>query len=234
MIGVLALPPVAAIAPGASAHSLKDLEAMLGNKEKFFQQLDNPAPDFILRSADDRTVRLGELRDNVVVLNFVYASCPDVCPLHAEKIAEVQRMVNSTPMREQVRFVTVTTDPVRDTPQVMREYGPAHGLDPINWAFLTAARDEPEDSTRRLAESYGHKFCKMADDYQLHGIVTHVIDREGRWRGNFHGLRFAPVNMVLFVNALANDKHKPSAESGRNLWERFKGLFREGGNDRHD
>uniref|UniRef100_UPI0013D81A57 SCO family protein n=2 Tax=Pseudomonadota TaxID=1224 RepID=UPI0013D81A57 len=76
-----------------------------------------------------------------VVLHFIYTSCPDVCPLHAEKIAEIQKMVNSTPMKDQVVFTSITTDPSKDTPDVLKAYGPAHGLDPVNWLFLTTTQD---------------------------------------------------------------------------------------------
>ena len=121
-------------------------------------------------------------------------------------------MVNATPMKGQVVFVTITTDPKRDTPEVLRAYGPAHGLDPVNWMFLTTSQDQPEDATRKLAEAFGHKFTLTDDGYQMHGIVTHVIDKEGHWRANFHGLNFAPVNLVTLVNALTNDLEHPHAE----------------------
>lgn len=209
----------------ASAHSLKDLETMLGDKEKFFQPIDKPAPEFVLRNADGNSVGLGDLRGKIIVLHFIYARCPDVCPLHADRIAEIQQMVNQTPMKAQVQFISITTDPVNDNAKVLREYGPAHGLDPVNWTFLTTAPDQPEDTTRRLAEAYGHKFSKTEDGYQVHGIVTHVIDREGRWRANFHGLKFEPVNLVLFVNALVNDVHRPDEHGQKSWWDWLRGLF---------
>lgn len=134
-------------------------------------------------------------------------------------------MVNQTPMRDPVEFVSITTDPAKDTPEVMRAYGPAHGLDAANWTFLTAAPGEPEVATRSLAEAFGHKFKVTEDGAQVHGVVTHVIDRSGRWRANFHGLRFDPANMVLFLNALTNDPATPHGESDPGLWERVKGLF---------
>src|SRR3546814_1184850 len=99
------------VAPAAFAHSLEDLESMLGDKEKFFQPVDKEAPDFTLRNAGGETVRLVDLRDKVVVMHFIYAGCPDVCPLHAEKIAEIQEMVNRTPMTAQVQFVSIPTHP---------------------------------------------------------------------------------------------------------------------------
>jgi protein SCO1/2 len=212
-------------APVALAHSVEEVESSIGNKEKYFQAIDKPAPDFTLRDADGRVIRLVDLKEKVLVLHFVYTHCPDVCPLHARRIADIQALVNQANMKDQVRFLTITTDPTRDTPDVMREYGEVHGLDPVNWLFLTTTSEQPEDATRRLAEAFGHKFVKEAEGYQMHGIVTHVTDRDGRWRGNFHGLEFDPLNMVIFVNALVNADVPHHAEDESGLWNWIKGLF---------
>jgi protein SCO1/2 len=209
MMWVAALALIAARVPGAQAHSLDEVDAMLGDKEKYFQVIDKPAPDFKLQSSDGRAGQLADLRGKVLVLHFIYTSCPDVCPLHTERLAQIQAMVNATPMKDRVRFVTITTDPSRDTPEVLRDYASARGLDTANWLFLTTVPDQREDATRKLAEAFGHKFSKTDDGLQMHGVVTHVIDKEGRWKANFHGLNFDPVNLVTFVNALTNDVGVP-------------------------
>lgn len=160
---VLALPP-----RPAGAHSMKEVEGRLHDREQFFQPFEaKPAPDFALHDAEGWPVGLADLRGKVVVLHFIYASCPDVCPLHADLIARIQEKVNLTPMREQVRFVTITTDPERDTPEVLRAYGEARGLDPVNWAFLTSGAERPEEG-RRLAEAYGLHFVPTPDGPQMH------------------------------------------------------------------
>ena len=227
--GLVAAALIVGVPSGAKAHSLEEVDAMLRSDEKYFQAIDKPAPDFTLRTADGRTVRLADLRGKVVVLHFIYTSCPDVCPLHAEKLAAVQAMVNATPMKDRVVFASVTTDPSRDTPDVLRNYGPAHGLDPANWLFLTTAEGQLENATRKLAEAFGHTFTKSEDGIQAHGIVTHVIDKEGRWRANFHGLDFAPVNLVTFVNALTNDverQHHEQNSGQEDSWlAKLKNLF---------
>jgi protein SCO1/2 len=215
---------LAASASTAAAHSLEDVQQDLREREQYFQPIDKEAPDLALQNAEGRTVRLADFRGKVVVLHFVYTSCPDVCPLHAARVAEVQEMVNRTPMRELVQFVTITTDPEHDTPEVMREYGPAHGLDPVNWMFLTGGPEQPEDTTRQLAERFGHKFTQTEDGHQIHGVVTHVIDREGRWQANVHGLEFEPTNLVLFVNALTH-QHAGEEGSSPTWWDRIVNLF---------
>ncbi len=206
-------------------HPGTKLDEVMGSKEKYFQKIDRPAPPFKLANPNGDMVELADLVDKVVVIHFIYTRCPDVCPLHAERIAEIQGLINQTPMKDQVRFITITTDPMNDKDQVLREFGSAHGLDPENWVFLTTAQAQAEDTTRKLAEAFGHKFIKSDDGYQTHGVVTHIIDRDGRWAANFHGLRFAPVNMVLYINGLINNTHLPKGPAKLDWWDKAKAMF---------
>ncbi|ACE91171.1 putative oxidoreductase protein [Rhizobium etli CIAT 652] len=222
----LAFGLIATLTTSVLAHSLDEVDQDLRNTEKYFQPADSPAPAFTLQDSGGRVVSLADLRGKVVVLNFIYTSCPDVCPLHTERIAQIQTMVNQTPMKAMVAFVTITTDPKRDTPQVLSDYGSAHGVDTVNWTLLTAGSEQPEDSTRRIAEAYGLKFVAEDDGMQMHGIVTHVIDQDGRLRARFHGLKFEPVNMVTFINALTNRSQKPHLHGEPSFWDSVEGLFK--------
>ncbi|WP_265516479.1 SCO family protein [Nitratireductor luteus] len=220
---------LAALTVATSAHAHHpgaDLDEVMGSKEKYFQAVDEPnAPAFELADADGNPVRLGDFADKIVVLNFIFASCTDVCPLHSEMISQVQEMVNDTPMKSMVQFISVTTDPSVDTPDVMKAYGSAHGLDPVNWVFLTIRQGQTEDATRKLAEEYNLRFEPLDEGQQMHGVVTHIIDRNGRFAAKFHGLRFDPVNMVQYINGLTNNIERPGDEPQKNLWDRLKEWF---------
>ncbi len=188
------------------AHSLDELEGKLKGRERYAQIVNRPAPEFRLRGLDGEAVSLADLRGKVVVLWFVYTRCPDVCPLHSEALASIQEQVNQTPMRELVQFITITTDPEHDTQEILQDYGPNHGLDPINWTVLTSGPEEPS-VTRKVAGKYGLKFTLGEDGYQMHGVVTHLIDKSGNLRARYHGLRFHPTNLIVHINALSNDYH---------------------------
>jgi len=220
LVGAASISPSGA----AIAHSLETLQQDLFDKEEYFQIKGEPAPEFVLENAAGDFLSLPDQRGKVVVLHFIYAGCPDVCPLHAEKIADIQEMVNVTPMKERVEFLTVTTDPARDGPDVLEGYGQAHGLDPVNWTFLSSGPSKPEDTTRKLAEQFGHSFIKTDDGYQTHSVVTHVIDQNGEWVANFHGLGFEPTNLVMFINGLTN-ANVPHHEPDPSLWERVRSFF---------
>ena len=221
--------PVAAFAAMLSAlpvlahHPGANIDAYLGDREKYFQPIDRPMPAFELSDADGAPVSSADFAGNIVVLHFIYTGCPDVCPLHADKLARIQDMVAQSPMKDIVRFVSITTDPLNDTPAAMKSYGRDRGLDPASWRFLTTRPGQAEDATRILAQAFGHRFVKTGDGLQLHNVVTHVIDRNGRWAANFHGLRFEPVNMVLYLNGILNTPPPPPARPG--WWGRLMEYF---------
>lgn len=198
-----------AVAMPATAQSLQQVEAQLYKRERFFQPVNQPAPKFELQDADGHPWSLDGLKGKVVVLHFIDAHCKDKCPLQSDLIGRIQEMINQTPMRDKVQFVSITVNPSQDTPDILKAYGPIHGLDPVNWLFLTTRPGQPEDATRQIAERFGLKFTRTDDGQFIHGVVTHIIDREGMLRGKFHGLEFDPTNLIAFVNALVNDVHKP-------------------------
>ena len=207
-------------------HPGADLDKVMGSKEQFFQAIDRPAPPFDLADADGTKVTLSDFADRIVVLNFIFAGCTDVCPLHSALIADVQSKINATPMKDMVQFITVTTDPEIDTADVLKSYGEAHGFDPQNWMFLTRRPGDPEDATRTLSDTYDVKFQPLDDGQQMHGVVTHVIDHDGRFAAKFHGLRFEPLNLVLYINGLTNALSGPSKPKETGWWDSVKGLFR--------
>lgn len=212
--------PVAANHPGA------DLDKVMAEKERYFQKINKPAPPFVLLDAKGQPTTLQMFSDKVMGLHFIYANCPNVCPLHAEKLAEVQGMINRSPMKDLVQFISITTDPQNDTAEVLTSYGPEHGLDQSNWRFLTVQPGQDEAATRALAGSFSHKFVKGDDGLQVHNVVTHVIDKYGRWAANFHGLEFESLNLVLYINGLINSEHySVTSHEKMNWWSKIKELL---------
>lgn len=216
---------LAALASPALSHSLDYVEQQLMENEDYFQPVDSHAPDFALEDAAGNPVEMADLRGKVVILNFIYTNCGDFCPLHTELLAALQAMINPTPMRDRVKFVTITTDPSRDTGAVLAEYSKAHGADLGNWLFLTTQQGQPEDTTRTVAKGYGLEFTQTEDGEQMHGVVTHVIDQDGRLKARFHGLKVQPLSIVTFVNALVNRDLPDDGHGDPGLLDWLKGLL---------
>lgn len=200
-------------------------KANLTQSEPYLQPVNRVASDFTLEDAWGRRHSLTEYRGKVVVLNFIYARCKEVCPLQSHFLAKVQERIDATPLRDQVRFVTVATDTenAASTAEVMRDYGKIHGLDPANWVLLFRGASGAPDARIKAAKTYGLEFVVVSGEEQMHGVVTHVIDPQGVMKARFHGLRFKPEHLTTFVNSLPHSDHNENEVSaGNTLPQRLK------------
>jgi protein SCO1 len=101
------------------------------------------APQFELVDQLERPVRSGDLRGAVVVANFIYTSCTDICPLLSFHMQRLQdRLRTEQLLGSRVQLLSFTVDPARDTPPVLRAYAEQHQADPSAWRFLSG----PEES----------------------------------------------------------------------------------------
>jgi protein SCO1 len=143
------------------------------------------APDFALTSQDGAEVTRDSLRGKVVAVAFIYTWCPDVCPMLTDKMARVQDALGPD-FGSKVAFVSITVDPERDTPEVLKEYAEALGANLAGWSFLTG---EPA-AVREVARRYGVAVAKAADGQVDHTLLTTLIDRDGVMRVQYLGYRF--------------------------------------------
>ncbi len=141
-----------------------------------FPIIGKPAPDFTLADQSGQTIRLSQFRGKLVLLNFIYTHCVDVCPIVTASLVRVQRelMKRGWWVRDVV-FISVTTDPARDIPEVLKRYAEGKGADPAGWHFLT--RDLA--TVARVHKVYGIYVQPKAKGLQDHALPTFVIDRKG-------------------------------------------------------
>ena len=93
-------------------------------------------PTITLVRDDGRSVRLAdELNDDrPVVLNFIYTTCPGICPLASHIFSQLQRKLGAD--RDRVHLVSISIDPEEDTPARLREYAQRYGAGP-SWQHYT-------------------------------------------------------------------------------------------------
>jgi protein SCO1/2 len=157
-----------------------------------------PAPEFALTAQDGRRLALRDLRGKVVAVTFIFASCADTCPLLTATMAGLQKRLGAA-FGPRVYFVSITVDPERDTPEVLKRYAAAHGADPAGWAFLTGTRSEIAEVTKR----YGVFARKTASGDVDHTFLTSIVDTSGTLRVQYMGVRFKPDEMLRDLQSLA-------------------------------
>lgn len=143
----------------------------------------DPAPPFALTDQDGNPLALADLRGKAVLLDFIYTNCPGPCPILTGLHVEVQRGLDPA-VRDRVRLVSVSLDPLTDTPTALREYARKRGADTANWSFLTGA---PE-AVDAVLKDYGVGSARQPDGTIAHLVVTFLIDGEGRIVQRYIGL----------------------------------------------
>ena len=156
-----------------------------------------PAPELSLTTQDGQRLVLTELRGKVVVLTFIYASCTDTCPLLTAKMAGLQATLGAD-FGPKVFFLSITVDPERDTPAVLRRYAQAHGANLTGWAFLTGTPAE----IRQVARRYGIYSRKTPRGDVDHTFLTSLVDQRGTLRVQYLGVRFDPHELLRDLQAL--------------------------------
>ena len=94
-------------------------------------------PNVALTTHEGKTVHFFDdlIKDKIVVLNFIYTSCPDACPLETAKLVEVQDLLGERVGRD-IFMYSISIDPERDTPEKLKEYSERFQTGP-GWLFLT-------------------------------------------------------------------------------------------------
>jgi protein SCO1/2 len=137
-------------------------------------------PNVRLWTHEGRAVRFFDdlVRGRVVAINFMYADCASACPVTTRNLALAQR--DLADRARGVSFLSISLEPERDTPEVLREYAQRYGAGP-GWYFLTGARNDIELLRRKLG-AYDPNPALDADRSQHAGIVILGNEPEGRWK----------------------------------------------------
>ena len=133
-------------------------------------------PNTELVTQDGKTVRFFDdlIKDKVVAINFIYTSCPDVCPLETAQLTRVQQILGDR-LGKDVFFYSITIDPDIDTPEVLREYRARFGA---NWTFLTGDEDDIVELRRKLG-LYVEEIQDGSNNHNVNMIIGN--QSTGRW-----------------------------------------------------
>jgi protein SCO1/2 len=177
------------------ASRLKLLDSVVGKSPAVTIANGEDVPDFTLTDQTNHPVTLSKLRGKVVALNFVYTRCPlpDYCFRLSNNFGRLQKRFSGS---RDLALLTVTFDPVHDSPEVLARYAQIWKADPAMWRFLTgdiAAVD-------RLCEMFG--VARWRDDGLFtHSLHTVVINRLGKVAANIEGNRFTAQQLGDLVEA---------------------------------
>ena len=168
-----------------------------------------PAPEGRVLDVDGKAARLSKyLHDRITLLGFIYTTCadPDGCPLAYRVFDALQEAIADTPrLHGQVRFVTLSFDPARDTPEVMRRYAGSRMVESdagLRWYFLTT-RSAKE--LHPLVEGFGQEVTRSGRELS-HVLKVFLIDRRGEIREIYSSNFLHPQSVLNDIETLLLDQ----------------------------
>ncbi len=139
------------------------------------------APDFALTAQDGKTMSLGDLKGNVVLMTFGFTHCPNICPTTLANLAAICQALPPRD-RQRVKVLFITVDPARDTPKALGDYVSFYNKDFIG---LTGS----DAQIAKVAKDYGAYYeavmqqSQVAGDYYTmnHSTYVYLIDPKGSY-----------------------------------------------------
>jgi len=158
-------------------------------------------PDFVLTNQDDTRFDSAKLRGKVVVIDFIYTTCTDVCPLFTANFAQLQRALKKEHAGD-VFLISITTDPEIDSPKVLKAYAQRYGAEYNNWAFLTGT----EEQLKAVWKSLGIRVIRRGRGLVQHTSLTTIVDRQGIRRFNHFGEKWQTNDVLSDISSLLEKK----------------------------
>jgi len=163
-------------------------------------------PDFKLTDQDGKPFQFESARGKVVLITFVFTTCPDVCPLFTANFAGIQRSLVEKKVNDYL-LLTITTDPERDSAAVLKDYAGRFKADLNRWSFLTGRRAE----LSKVWKAFGVNVTKTDSGQVQHTSFTTLVDRQGKRRVDYYGDKWQEKEILKDIQWL---RAQPSKKTG--------------------
>ena len=155
-----------------------------------------PVPDAKFVDQDGRKRDFKSFKGQTVVMTFIYTRCPmpTFCPLMDRHFASIQRTIERDPALKQVHLVSVSFDPLTDTPPVLKKHAKELDADAKRWTFLTGDRDDID----KFAAGFGVSVARAENDQRdiTHNLRTAIVDADGKLVKVYTGNEWTPEQVL--------------------------------------
>ena len=169
-----------------------DVEMTIVNGEEVMDTIYHSIPPYSLLTQDSIEFTEQDVAGKIHVVNFFFTSCPSICPAMIEQMKRLQGMTEDI---EELKFLSHTVDPKRDTLVKLRQYIADRNIDTHNWFFLYGEKEYVYD-----LGTYGYIINAMEDEKAdggfLHSEYFVLIDRKAHIRGMYDGTVSAEVDQL--------------------------------------
>jgi protein SCO1/2 len=155
-------------------------------------------PDFSLTDQNGRRVALSQFSGKIVGLTFSYTHCalPNFCFRISNNFRALQKRFRAEMGRDLI-LMTITFDPVHDTPDVMAKYGKTWNADPESWRLLTGSAAQVQELCNRFGMS-----AWFEEGLMTHSLHTFLINSHGVLAADLEGNEFSSDQLGDLVETM--------------------------------
>jgi len=142
----------------------------------------------------------------IVLLGLIFTNCPDICPMTTNNMYRIQQRLQQEKIYD-VEFISLSFDPQRDTPFILRQYAEIRDINTAQWDFLTTDQNTVDSLKRVLgfmAVSGDTSYTPEGKPYYffVHTDRIQLIDQESRIRKNYKGSEIDLEQIITDIKTL--------------------------------
>ena len=153
-----------------------------------------PVPTFKLTNQDNKSISDKDYLGKVYVVEFFFTTCPTICPKMNQSMLQLQEEFYGNP---NFGIASITIDPAKDTPQVLKEHANLLGVKHYNWHFLTGDKEYIYSLANKGFNLYAGENNKVAGGFEHSGLFA-LVDKNGKIRCR----KDAQGNPILYYDGL--------------------------------
>jgi protein SCO1/2 len=153
-------------------------------------------PKFSFINQDSAETSHRNYAGKVFVADFFFTHCPSICPMLSSQMVRLQALTTKAGLHDEVMFLSHTVDPLRDSPDTLKNYAMALGADLSNWNFVTGSAEDIY-----WQAEYGYMLTAFPSDSAeggfFHTDKIALIDRQMHIRGMYDGTSTKDVDKLF-------------------------------------
>ena len=180
---------------------------LCGCKEKFpvIEDFGNASYKLVNQN-NQETVFPDFVKGKIVVLNYIFTNCPDICPLSTNNMRLIQERLKKEKI-DNVQFVSLSFDPEFDSPETLRKFAGIRNLDLSNWTFLTGDKSVTDAVIKKVGVLAVPNDSTVFKDgrkiyYYVHTDRIQLMDTEGKIRKNYKGSTINVDEIIMDIKSI--------------------------------
>jgi protein SCO1 len=170
----------------------------------------NKAPNFVLTNQNNQQFNFNNKNNDIKVVSFFFSRCGTICPTTNQNLARVQELFKNN---DNIKLISISIDPVYDTPDKLKAYAESYKANAEKWQFLTGDKKYIYDLAIKgfklpVADASEYdKSIKSIDETFIHSDKLLLVDNKGFFRGIYSSTdKFEIDRLIVEIKVLLKKK----------------------------